>query len=172
MELYYDGRGNITHKCHTYKTYACDAAIEDDITGVLVCRFSGRQFGVPAIIVSQDIEIEEEDLEENFIEDQKKVDAFLFQALIRQVVTKDFPIEAYTLELTRVYTKYNMYKYFTSIEEYVISTLYLMCEGFGEICLPNKILSTNILNQSDLKTVKINKTIITAGNKNWQKVCL
>lgn len=173
MDIYFDEFGN-KHRCRTYKTFACDAAVEDEVTGVIVCRFSGKQFGFSAIVNNNNTEeeVEEQHLvpkEEDVV--VKKINQVEFQAFIRQVVSSEFPVVAYAMELVRLYTKYNMQKYFTNIEEYVVSTLYLMSEGFGEICEQNQFVAQHIVQQSELKTVKINKTIITSGNKNWQRVC-
>jgi hypothetical protein len=166
-DVFHDDFGN-AHQCRANTKFACDAVIENEITGALVCRFSGRIFGTSAIFVTHTNETEEEEEREER-EEVKKTDSNEFQAIVRQVVvSNDFPIEAYTLELVRLYKKYNANKYFTSIQEYVISTLYLMCEGFGDACAPNRVLTDGMLKQNELKSVKVDKTLITSGNKHWQ----
>lgn len=156
------------HKCRSDSKFPCEYATEDELTHQLVCRFTGRQFGCSFILSDSD-EVIEHVVDETTL-NKKNVDSFVFQSYIRQVVSQDFPIEAYTMELVWVYDKYNLQNKFGSIEEYVISTLYLMSEGYGDVCVPNLFLCSHLLKECDLKSVKINKTLITTGNKNWQNV--
>lgn len=169
MDIFYDTSGKIEHKCHAFKTHACSAAIEDFVTGMVVCRYSGRQWGFVSHETFHETFHEEEKEEEE--EPTEQVDSVHIQSIIRQLINNStFPLEAYTLELVRIYEKYQGTKYFHTLEEYVVSTLYLMAGGYDDVCAPNKFLNTVLPIESELKNAKINKTIITSGNRNWQRL--
>jgi hypothetical protein len=131
-----------------------------------ICSITRRYFG-PVVwehMVRDEVDTSTEDMtREPVVKTSEETDKFIY------TVTKLIPehAEAYSAQLMHLYNTV-----FTSkirVEEFVVSSLYLMMEGFPGVCEKNVYLSSVLPPPTRLCKIDLRMSDITSGKKKWRK---
>lgn len=175
----------LPHFCPPKSLVPCNKAIEVIPEGTFVCPYSGRKFNLVLLASCYqaigDDEIggletipEEKTGGEGELliinkKQEENIECVLQQMIEETEEDCQFPFEAYLMELERVY-QLIIPKVTMSVEEYVVSTLYIMMEGFGKVCPdPNLFLKRYMPEKTtELKARGLQKHLITTGKSKWR----
>lgn len=154
------------HKSHICSTKRCCHKI--DTPHGTICSLTRRYFGP---VVWEHMERDEETAptaaEDEIREPLSKSheDAQKFTYTVNKLVPDH--ADAYSTQLMHLYNTV-----FTSkirVEEFVVSSLYLMMEGFPGVCEKNMYLVSTLPNPTKLNKIDLRMSDITSGKKKWRK---